>query len=75
MHKKKCPKCGRQYCELSNYCNKCGIALVKNDNRCSGNKTTQCSHKAFADDDLYCDYCGSLTAYALEAKERRGGDK
>ena len=74
MHKKKCSKCGRQYYELSNYCNKCGIALDKDDNRCSENKTTQCSHKIFEDDDLYCDYCGSLTTYALELNSQHKGE-
>ena len=28
--RKVCPKCGSVYCELDNYCTKCGIALEKN---------------------------------------------
>ncbi len=63
---KRCPKCGRQYGELSNYCRKCGVELERDYNRCSENKTTLCSHASFADDDIYCDFCGALTTYAKE---------
>lgn len=63
---KRCPKCDRKYYELDNYCTKCGIELEKDANRCSENKTTLCRHKTFADDDIYCSHCGSLTTYALE---------
>ena len=61
-----CPKCKRKYSELENYCTKCGIELEKKANRCSADKTTLCQHRIFADDDIYCSYCGSLTTYALE---------
>lgn len=63
---KECPKCGRKYYELDNFCAKCGIELVKQPNKCSEQKTTLCAHKTFADDDIYCSYCGALTTYALE---------
>ncbi len=66
MINKKCPKCNRKYTELENYCTKCGIELKKEENRCSENKTTMCSHRVYADDDTYCAYCGSLTTYALD---------
>jgi len=61
-----CPKCKKQYYELANYCRKCGIALEKDRNRCSENKTTLCGNRNYEDDDVYCEYCGSLTTYALE---------
>lgn len=70
--KKVCPKCRKEYTELENYCTKCGIELeqVAPDapapNRCSANKTIRCAHRIFADDDIYCCYCGSLTTYAAE---------
>ena len=66
MMNKKCPKCGRIYGELSNYCTKCGVELEKTPNKCSENKTTLCSHRVYSDDDLYCEYCGALTTYGLE---------
>ena len=64
MMNKICPKCGRRYTEIENYCTKCGIELEKDKNRCSENKTAMCSHRVFEDDDMYCSYCGSLTTYA-----------
>lgn len=66
-----CPKCKRKYSELENYCTKCGIELDKEANRCSADKTTLCQHRIFADDDIYCSYCGSLTTYALEREQLR----
>ncbi|MCI8285379.1 MAG: hypothetical protein HFE90_08985 [Firmicutes bacterium] len=66
MVKKKCPTCGRIYEGLERYCTKCGVELIKDENRCSSNKTELCRHKTFADDDIYCCYCGSLTTYAAE---------
>lgn len=63
---KRCPKCGKQYKGLENYCTKCGVQLEKDYNRCSGNKSALCSHAKFNDDDMYCAYCGSLTTYAKE---------
>lgn len=61
---KKCPKCSRCYTELENYCTKCGIELEKDANRCSEGKTRMCQVRTFADDDIYCSYCGALTTYA-----------
>lgn len=69
MLNKKCPKCGKRYYELENYCTKCGIELEKEKNRCSKNKTTMCSHRYYEDDDNYCAYCGSLTTYAVERQK------
>ena len=63
--KKICPKCRKEYSELENYCSKCGIELEKEPNKCSANKTVMCSHRIFADDDIFCSYCGSPTTYAL----------
>ena len=54
MINKKCPKCNRKYTELENYCTKCGIELKKEENKCSENKTTMCSHRIYADDESYC---------------------
>ena len=66
-----CPTCGRMYTELENYCSKCGIQLVREPNRCSENKTALCKDKVFADDDLYCSYCGSPTTYAKDMLEEQ----
>jgi ribosomal protein L37E len=66
--KKICSKCGKQYTELENYCTKCGLELERDYNRCSENKSAMCSHRTYADDDIYCAYCGSLTTYAAERK-------
>lgn len=63
--KKICPKCRREYTGLENYCTKCGLELEKAPNRCSENKTALCAKRVYADDDIYCAYCGSLTTYAL----------
>jgi hypothetical protein len=63
---KRCPKCGRQYRDIDNYCTKCGILLEKDYNRCSENRTTLCEHTQLADDDMYCSYCGALSTYAKE---------
>lgn len=67
--KKKCPKCGREYGELDNYCRKCGIELVKAQNECSEKRTVRCAHLHFEDDDLYCPACGALTTYALDKEK------
>lgn len=67
--KKICPKCRKEYSELENYCSKCGIELEKEPNKCSANKTVMCSHRIFADDGIFCSYCGSLTTYALEREQ------
>ena len=67
--KKICPKCRREYTELENYCTKCGFGLEKSLNRCSENKTTLCARCIYADDDIYCAYCGSLTTYALDRQK------
>lgn len=64
--KKVCPKCRKEYTELENYCTKCGIELEKVPNECSEKKAALCMHRVYADDDVYCAYCGSLTTYALE---------
>ena len=64
--KKVCPKCGKVYGELSNYCTKCGFELEKAPNVCSERKTSLCAHRIYADDDLYCEYCGAPTTYAAE---------
>jgi len=58
--RKVCPKCGRVYCELDNYCTKCGFALEKEPNKCSEQRTTLCAHRVLEDDDIYCPYCGAL---------------
>ena len=58
--RKVCPKCGRVYYELDNYCTKCGFALEKEPNKCSEQRTTLCAHRVFEDDDIYCSYCGAL---------------
>lgn len=61
---KRCPKCGRTYTELENYCTKCGIELEQLPNMCSEKKTAMCAHRIYADDDVFCAYCGALTEYA-----------
>lgn len=66
MMKKRCPKCGRKYGELNNYCSKCGIELEKIPNECTGKKTVRCNHLHLEDDDLCCPACGSLTTRGLE---------
>lgn len=71
MMNKICPKCRRKYTELENYCTKCGIQLEKAPNVCSEMRTTMCRHREFADDDIYCSYCGALTTYAVERNERK----
>jgi hypothetical protein len=68
---KRCPKCSGVYAELDNYCTKCGIALEKSRNVCSGNKTAMCAKRVYADDDVYCAFCGSLTTYAAEREAMR----
>lgn len=65
---KKCPKYGRKYYELDNYCTKCGIELLKKPNKCSEQKTTLRSHKDLEDDGIYCSYCGYLTTYENKDK-------
>lgn len=70
MLKKMCPKCRRKYTELENYCTKCGLELEQAPNRCSGNKTVLCRRRIYADDDIYCAYCGSLTTYAEERNQK-----
>lgn len=64
--KKICPKCSKEYTEFENYCTKCGIELEKAPNECSEKKTASCSRRIYADDDVYCAYCGALTTYAKE---------
>ena len=64
--KRICPKCRREYTELENYCTKCGIELIQEPNRCSANKTAHCARRVYADDDIYCAYCGELTTYGSE---------
>lgn len=66
MLHKKCPTCNRKYTDPQMYCSKCGIRLVKDDNRCSEPKTRACECTVCADDDIYCTYCGALTAFAVE---------
>lgn len=70
MMNKVCPSCGRKYSELEFYCTKCGLELKKAPNTCSEMKSVMCKHRVFADDDLYCSYCGSLTTYAKERMDR-----
>ena len=70
--KKICPKCRREYTGLEKYCTKCGLELEKAPNRCSENKTALCAKRVYADDDIYCAYCGSLTTYALERQKEDG---
>ena len=64
--RKVCPKCGRVYSNWTTTVQKCGIALEKEPNKCSEQKTTLCAHRVFEDDDIYCSYCGALTTYAKE---------
>lgn len=66
MLHKKCPTCNRKYTDPQMYCSKCGIRLVKDDNRCSEPKTRSCECTVCADDDIYCTYCGALTNFAVE---------
>ena len=66
MLNKICPTCGKRYTEMENYCTKCGIPLEKDKNRCSEGKTRMCQCATFADDDIYCSYCGALTTFAVE---------
>jgi predicted amidophosphoribosyltransferase len=68
---KECPNCHKLYTQLENYCSKCGISLVKNKNRCSEFKTTLCESRVYADDDVFCVYCGSLTTYAKELQAQQ----
>lgn len=73
-----CPACGRKYEGLEKYCTKCGVALAPAPNVCSEMKTAMCRNRVFAEDDLYCCYCGSLTTYAKGKmakyeNERTGG--
>ena len=63
------PQMRIQYYELSQYCKKCGLELVKDANRCSENKSSSCAKTSFCDDDVYCDKCGALTTYAAERKQ------
>ena len=71
MLSKICPKCNRRYTELENYCTKCGIELKKDENRCSEGKSRMCRAIVFADDDIYCSYCGALTTYAKMKQGRK----
>ncbi len=61
---KKCPKCGKSAAEMDYFCTKCGVELVKDDNRCSEMKRPDCRVRTYADDDIYCASCGALTTYA-----------
>lgn len=70
MSNKRCPTCGKRYSGLESYCTKCGIPLVKDENRCSEMKTELCRHRVYDDDDIYCCYCGSLTTYAAEKQNK-----
>ena len=69
--KKVCPSCGRIFTEIDNFCTKCGIELVKEPNRCSGEKTALCKSKVYHDDDMYCSICGSPTTYWTDAIEEQ----
>ena len=64
--KKICPACRREYTELENFCRKCGIALVKESNRCSEMKTALCKTAEFEANDLYCSFCGALTEHGKD---------
>lgn len=63
---KKCPKCGKNYGELSNYCTMCGLELEKAPNECSEKKTQLCAHRIYRDDERFCEYCGAPTTYAVQ---------
>lgn len=65
-----CPTCGKQYKGLARYCSQCGIELAKDKNRCSRRGTSLCRDAEFADDDIFCCYCGALTTFAEERKAR-----
>jgi len=68
---KKCPMCDKRCMDLENYCTKCGVELVKDENRCSEEKTSMCFRREYKDDDIYCAYCGALTTYALDQKQAK----
>lgn len=65
-----CPACGRTYKGLERFCSQCGVELEKDKNRCSEQRTQLCRGKALDDDDIFCCYCGALTTFAVEKKER-----
>lgn len=69
---KRCPKCNREYSKLSNYCSKCGIELEAIPNKCSEMKSSLCKTKVYQDDDMFCEYCGAPTTYAL--RDSGGGE-
>lgn len=70
MKNKKCPKCSKQYYELSNFCKTCGHELIKEENRCSKNGHSMCAHGVFEESDVYCEFCGALTTYAAERQNK-----
>lgn len=63
--KKVCPKCGKTYAGLENFCVECGLTLVREANRCSEEKTALCKGKNLPETDKFCAYCGAPTTYAL----------
>lgn len=63
--RKTCPKCGREYCGLENYCSKCGIELEKDPNRCTREASALCKGRKLPDEDLFCAWCGSPTTYVI----------
>ncbi len=65
-----CPSCGRRYRGLERYCTKCGVELEHDKNRCSEMKTQLCKDRIFENDDIFCCYCGALTTFAAEQKEK-----
>lgn len=67
-----CPNCSKEFGGLAKYCTKCGVELTKVPNRCSAMKTALCKDARFADDDVYCAYCGALTTYAVRERQADG---
>ena len=69
--KKICPTCKREYRSIENFCTKCGIELVKEQNKCSKMRTKLCRTMTFAPNDMYCSICGAPTTYLEEEIEGR----
>lgn len=46
------------------------MELEKDKNRCSEQGTQLCKDRVFDPDDTFCAYCGALTTFALERKEK-----
>lgn len=66
---KVCPRCGKSFEKLANYCDQCGIELKKEPNRCSQERHSLCKGRALPDESKYCIYCGAPTTYALAERD------